>query len=53
MVKDALSRDLLDKKFGGHLLYVEIEVARLMNDFLYIVIRGIYDYTDSGKERTW
>ena len=53
VVKDAQSRDLLDKRFGGHLLCVEMEAAGLMNDFPCIVIRGICDYADSGKEKTW
>ncbi|KAJ5514956.1 NACHT nucleoside triphosphatase [Penicillium fimorum] len=53
VVKDAQSRDLLDKRFGGHLLCVEMEAAGLMNDFPCIVIRGICDYADSGKEKSW
>jgi hypothetical protein len=32
---------------------VEIEAARIINDFLYIIIRGICDYADSGKVKTW
>lgn len=46
MVKDTKSRDSLDKVYGGHLLCMEMEVAGLMNDFIYIVIRGICDYAD-------
>ncbi|KAJ5865432.1 NACHT nucleoside triphosphatase [Penicillium soppii] len=53
VVKDAQSRDSLDKAFGGHLLCVEMEAAGLMNDFPCIVIRGICDYADSGKEKSW
>ncbi|CAG8899339.1 unnamed protein product [Penicillium salamii] len=53
VVKDSQSRDLLDKLFGGHLLCVEMEAAGLMNDFPCIVIRGICDYADSGKEKAW
>jgi nucleoside phosphorylase len=53
VIKDAKSRDLLDKKYGGHLLCVEMEAAGLMNDFPCIVIRGICDYADSGKEKAW
>jgi nucleoside phosphorylase len=30
-----------------------MEAAGLMNDFPCIVIRGICDYADSGKEKTW
>ncbi|KAJ5776749.1 NACHT nucleoside triphosphatase [Penicillium nucicola] len=53
VIKDAQSRDSLDKAFGGHLLCVEMEAAGLMNDFPCIVIRGICDYADSGKEKSW
>ncbi|KUM55675.1 hypothetical protein ACN42_g11571, partial [Penicillium freii] len=53
VIKDAQSRDLLDKKYGGLLLCVEMEAAGLMNDFPCIVIRGICDYADTGKEKTW
>ncbi|KAJ5706534.1 NACHT nucleoside triphosphatase [Penicillium malachiteum] len=53
VVKDAQSRDSLCKAFGGHLLCVEMEAAGLMNDFPCIVIRGICDYADSRKEKTW
>jgi nucleoside phosphorylase len=30
-----------------------MEAAGLMNDFPCIVIRGICDYAESGKEKTW
>ncbi|CDM38395.1 Nucleoside phosphorylase domain [Penicillium roqueforti FM164] len=53
VVKDAQSRDSLDKAFGGHLLCVEMEAAGLMNDFPCVVIRGICDYADLGKEKGW
>ncbi|KAJ5364731.1 Pfs NACHT and ankyrin domain protein [Penicillium cataractarum] len=53
VIKDSQSRDSLDKAFGGHLLCVEMEAAGLMNDFPCIVIRGICDYADSGKEKSW
>ncbi|KAJ5171654.1 NACHT nucleoside triphosphatase [Penicillium capsulatum] len=53
VVENAQSRDLLDKRFGGHLLCVEMEAAGLMNDFPCIVIRGICDYADSEKEKSW
>lgn len=53
VVKDAQFRDSLDKAFGGYLLCVEMEAAGLMNDFPCIVIRGICDYADSRKEKSW
>lgn len=53
VIKDAQSRDSLDEAFGGHLLCVEMEAAGLINGFPCIVIRGICDYADSGKAKTW
>lgn len=53
VVKDAKSRDSLDKVFGGHLLCLEMEAAGLMNDFPCIVIRGICDYADLEEEDSW
>ncbi|CAG8263195.1 unnamed protein product [Penicillium salamii] len=53
VIKDAQFRDSLDEKFNGHLLCVEMEAAGLMNDFPCIVIRGICDYANSGKEKSW
>jgi nucleoside phosphorylase len=53
VVKEAEFRDSLDKAYGGHLLCVEMEAAGLMNDFPCIVIRGICDYADSHKEKSW
>jgi nucleoside phosphorylase len=38
VVKDAKSQDSLDKVFSGHVLYVEMEAAGLMNEFLCIII---------------
>lgn len=32
---------------------MEMEAAGLMNDFPYLVIRGIYDYADSHKSKEW
>ncbi|RAH46267.1 uncharacterized protein BO95DRAFT_120599 [Aspergillus brunneoviolaceus CBS 621.78] len=53
LIKDSQFRDSLDKAFGGHVLCVEMEAAGLMNNFPCIVIRGICDYADSGKEKSW
>ena len=53
VIKDSQLRDSLDKEYGGHLLCVEMEAAGLMNDFPCIVIRGICDYADSRKEKSW
>jgi nucleoside phosphorylase len=50
-MKDALVRD----KFATQkeVLCFKMEVAGLMNVFPCIVIRGIYDYTDTYKNDTW
>lgn len=32
---------------------MEIEAAGLMNNFLYLVIRGICNYTNSHKNKEW
>lgn len=53
VIKDAAFRDRLDKVLSSHVLCVEIEAAGLINDFPCIVIRGIYDYADSHKNKDW
>lgn len=51
VVKDAAIRDEL--KQDMNILCVEMEAAGLMNDFPYLVIRGICDYADSHKNAKW
>jgi len=53
VIKDATFRDKLNKDLSGNVLCVEIEAAGLMDNFPCIVIRGIYDYTDSHKNKDW
>ncbi|KAJ5727661.1 hypothetical protein N7493_005481 [Penicillium malachiteum] len=53
VVKDAFSRDRLNEQLDGHVLCFETEAAGLMNDFPCIVIRGICDYADAGKNKDW
>lgn len=52
VVKDARTRDELSSKLGGVLCF-EMEAAGLMNNFPCLVIRGICDYADSHKNKTW
>jgi nucleoside phosphorylase len=52
VMKDGLTRDRLSKELGGVLCF-EMEAAGLMNDFPCLVIRGISDYADSHKNKTW
>ncbi|CAH0047168.1 unnamed protein product [Clonostachys solani] len=53
VIKDAILRDKLNKDLGGHVYCVEMEAAGLMNNFPCVVIRGICDYADAQKNKTW
>lgn len=53
VIKDAILRDSLYRRFDEKLLCVEMEAAGLMNDFPCMVIRGICDYADSHKNKKW
>ncbi|KAJ5936681.1 ankyrin repeat-containing protein [Penicillium verhagenii] len=53
VMKDAVARDKLNDRFNGRVLCLETEAAGLMNHFPCIVVRGICDYADSGKDKTW
>ncbi|KAI1278658.1 hypothetical protein F5Y07DRAFT_397679 [Xylaria sp. FL0933] len=53
VIKDAGFRDQVNTSLGGEVLCFEMEAAGLMNNFPCIVIRGICDYADSHKEKTW
>jgi len=35
------------------ILYFKIEIAKLINHFLYLVIRSICDYLDLYKNKNW
>jgi nucleoside phosphorylase len=50
-MKNASIRDRLIAE--KDVLCFEIEVAGLMNHFPCLVIRGIYDYADSHKNKDW
>jgi nucleoside phosphorylase len=52
VMKDAVKRDEISKGLGGVMCF-EMEAAGLMNDFPCLVIRGICDYADSHKNKTW
>ncbi|KAL3440492.1 hypothetical protein BJX65DRAFT_300428 [Aspergillus insuetus] len=51
VMKDALVRDQLAAE--NDILCFEMEAAGLMNQFPCLVIRGIYDYSDSHKNKEW
>ncbi|KAF5648056.1 xylosidase glycosyl hydrolase [Fusarium sp. NRRL 52700] len=53
LIKDAASRNKLNKDLGGHVLCIEMEAAGLVNHFPCLVIRGICDYADSHKNKEW
>jgi nucleoside phosphorylase len=52
VMRDGAQRDSLSSEFGGVLCF-EMEAAGLMNSFPCLVIRGICDYADSHKNKTW
>ncbi|CAI6336440.1 unnamed protein product [Periconia digitata] len=52
VIKDGLERDRISQMLGGILCF-EMEAAGLMNHFECLVIRGICDYADSHKNKTW
>lgn len=52
VMRDGNTRDRLSSKLGGVLCF-EMEAAGLMNSFPCLVIRGICDYADSHKNKTW
>ncbi|KAI7978765.1 hypothetical protein EIK77_006985 [Talaromyces pinophilus] len=51
LMKDALVRDMLVADKG--VLCFEMEAAGLMNQYPFLVIRGICDYSDSHKNKDW
>ncbi|KAK6533586.1 hypothetical protein TWF694_002523 [Orbilia ellipsospora] len=53
VIKDGRFRRKLDRELGGKVLCIEMEAAGLMNDFPCLVIRGICDYADSHKNKSW
>lgn len=52
VIKDGRTRDRLSRDLGGILCF-EMEAAGLMNNFPCLIIRGICDYADSHKNKTW
>jgi nucleoside phosphorylase len=53
VMKDAAERDRICQDLGCEILCFEMEAAGLMNNFPCLVIRGICDYADSHKNKTW
>ncbi|KAJ4129028.1 hypothetical protein NW768_007557 [Fusarium equiseti] len=53
LIKDAATRNQLNKDLGGHVLCIEMEAAGIMNDLPCLVVRGICDYADSHKNKDW
>ena len=51
LMKDATVRDALAEQID--VLCFEMEAAGLMNQFPFLVIRGICDYADSHKNKQW
>ncbi|CAI7626283.1 unnamed protein product [Penicillium viridicatum] len=51
VMKDGCTRDSLARQLG--IICFEMEAAGLMNHFPCLVIRGICDYADSHKNKSW
>ncbi|KAE8383466.1 hypothetical protein BDV26DRAFT_251790 [Aspergillus bertholletiae] len=51
VVKDGTTREKLKEELG--IICVEMEAAGLIEDFPCLIIRGICDYADSHKNKTW
>jgi nucleoside phosphorylase len=47
-----VTRDRLSAELSGILCF-KIKAIGLINNFLYIIIRGICDYADSHKNKRW
>ena len=52
VIKDGQRRDAMSTELGGVLCF-EMEAAGLVSHFPCLVIRGICDYCDSHKNKTW
>ncbi|CAI6337850.1 unnamed protein product [Periconia digitata] len=52
VIKDGPTRDKLSADLGGVLCF-DMEAAGLMNEFPCLVVRGICDYADSHKNKSW
>ncbi|CAG9956662.1 unnamed protein product [Clonostachys rosea f. rosea IK726] len=52
-IADASTCDKINEMLGGHVLCFEMEAAGLRELFPCLVIRGICDYADSGKNKDW
>lgn len=51
VMRHAVTRDALREKYK--ILCFEMEAAGLMNDFPCLVVRGICDYSDTHKHKSW
>ncbi|PYH77605.1 purine and uridine phosphorylase [Aspergillus uvarum CBS 121591] len=51
VMKDAMARDKLAQSLG--IICFEMEAAGLMDSFPCLTIRGVCDYADSHKNKTW
>ncbi|KAL4932572.1 nucleoside phosphorylase domain-containing protein [Aspergillus undulatus] len=53
LLRDATYRNKVLEDIGDKCICFEMEATGLINNFLYIVIRGICDYTDLYKSDRW
>ncbi|KAL4740496.1 nucleoside phosphorylase domain-containing protein [Aspergillus similis] len=52
VIRNGITRDQLSKELGGVLCF-EMEAAGLMNGFPCLIVRGICDYCDTHKNKSW
>lgn len=52
IIKNKTIKNQISSEFGK-ILYFEMETAGLINNFLYLMIRRICDYTDLYKNKKW
>lgn len=52
VIRNGITRDRLSKELGGVLCF-EMEAAGLMNGFPCLIVRGICDYCDTHKNKSW
>lgn len=51
VIKEPKVRDYLAERY--HVICFEMEASGMMNDFPYLVIKGVSDYADSHKTMEW
>ncbi|KAK1252063.1 LOW QUALITY PROTEIN: hypothetical protein MKX08_003250 [Trichoderma sp. CBMAI-0020] len=53
LLKNAVERDKIDRRYAKRIFCFDMEAAGLMNNFPCLIIRVISDYSDSHKNDEW